>query len=442
VLAPVWVTIIMIDRAGGQLEEDNHGRRSNNIDNLNANPAGCNQLAPPVPSCRRRRTASNQCIRMSHNLRSTSPLVLEELPLSITRREPWGSDDELGERDRAAKRRRIEQLAEDYRHGQSLFIASAALRGPLDDGGWENPWRKKRPVRRPRSRTTNDKEEGTGDQRCRTKSRRRGNGVHRGETSGERSTRRRTPRTLSPEMGEEKDREPRTMERTRSREDNTHASMPDDDNQESRTERASNPSHPTNSISEGTEMWPCAQVVPQTAVSDCFISLHSTQLLSHLRQPPDVSKENPDAPRSTQVPKGLRGDGGIFNQEDGRDGNSGSRAVSPTSFRVPRMTGGTEEIPTMNHPQGVVDSGTPGTGRDSNPGSTSGMPFYVLDGSTELQDGQGTVDSFRLNQAIEEAGTWLHEGSSLNWELSRCNGNSDSSSSINPRGSILTHRPR
>jgi hypothetical protein len=110
------------------------------------------------------------------------------------------------------------------------------------------------------------------------------------------------------------------------------------------------------------------------------------------------------------------------------------------------MTGGTEEIPIMNHPQGMVDSGTPGTGSYSNPGSTSGIgpnpTKYVSDGSTELQDGQGTVDSFRLNQAIEDAGAWLHEGSSLNWELSRCSGKSGSSSSANPRGSILTHGPR
>jgi hypothetical protein len=40
----------------------------------------------------------------------------------------------------------------------------------------------------------------------------------------------------------------------------------------------------------------------------------------------------------------------------------------------------------------------------------------MSDGSTDVQ-GRGVVDALRLDQAIEDAGTWLHEGSSLNWIL-------------------------
>ena len=42
---------------------------------------------------------------------------------------------------RAAKRRRIEKLGEQYLRGDGLFIMSASLKGPLT--GWRNPWLKK-----------------------------------------------------------------------------------------------------------------------------------------------------------------------------------------------------------------------------------------------------------------------------------------------------------
>ncbi|KAJ5760305.1 hypothetical protein N7520_007461 [Penicillium odoratum] len=56
-----------------------------------------------------------------------------------------GSDDELDDVSRAAKYQRIERLAEAYLQGRPMFISSAALRGPFDEG-WKNPWRKKRKV--------------------------------------------------------------------------------------------------------------------------------------------------------------------------------------------------------------------------------------------------------------------------------------------------------
>ncbi|KAJ5647781.1 hypothetical protein N7490_004153 [Penicillium lividum] len=56
-----------------------------------------------------------------------------------------GSDDELDDVSRAAKYQRIERLAEAYLHGRPMFISSAALRGPFDEG-WKNPWRKERRV--------------------------------------------------------------------------------------------------------------------------------------------------------------------------------------------------------------------------------------------------------------------------------------------------------
>lgn len=65
---------------------------------------------------------------------ATNDIISDELP---------ASDDELSEAERAAKRQRIEKLAESYLHGQPLFILSASLRGPFDQG-WRNPWKKDR----------------------------------------------------------------------------------------------------------------------------------------------------------------------------------------------------------------------------------------------------------------------------------------------------------
>ncbi|KAH8696345.1 hypothetical protein BGW36DRAFT_380736 [Talaromyces proteolyticus] len=76
--------------------------------------------------------------------RQTTPITLEELPVDTYESDmPLGSDDELDERARAAKRRRIETLGNSYLQGKPLFIASASLRGPFDSG-WINPWKKNR----------------------------------------------------------------------------------------------------------------------------------------------------------------------------------------------------------------------------------------------------------------------------------------------------------
>jgi hypothetical protein len=78
--------------------------------------------------------------------RPVSPLSLETCasPLSdIDTDDLIGSDDELNEVSRAAKRRRIEKLAESYLRGKPLFILSASLKGPLGEG-WKNPWKKNR----------------------------------------------------------------------------------------------------------------------------------------------------------------------------------------------------------------------------------------------------------------------------------------------------------
>lgn len=78
--------------------------------------------------------------------RPVSPLSLEVLSPSAT--DPdidgvIGSDDELDASARAAKRRRIEKLAESYLQGSQLFILSASLKGPFEKG-WKNPWEKDR----------------------------------------------------------------------------------------------------------------------------------------------------------------------------------------------------------------------------------------------------------------------------------------------------------
>lgn len=78
--------------------------------------------------------------------RAISPFSLETYELSaddITSDELPASDDELTEAERAAKRQRIEKLAESYLQGQPLFILSASLKGPFEQG-WRNPWKKDR----------------------------------------------------------------------------------------------------------------------------------------------------------------------------------------------------------------------------------------------------------------------------------------------------------
>ncbi|KAL4803840.1 hypothetical protein BDV18DRAFT_144536 [Aspergillus unguis] len=78
--------------------------------------------------------------------RAVSPLHLETcetLESGIDDCSLPGSDDELTESQIAAQHRRIEKLGGTYLKGAPLFILSASLRGPLDQG-WVNPWKKDR----------------------------------------------------------------------------------------------------------------------------------------------------------------------------------------------------------------------------------------------------------------------------------------------------------
>lgn len=74
--------------------------------------------------------------------RPVSPLSFE--PLSPTPSDlvigSSDSEDGLDIPSRAAKRRRIERLGQDYLEGRPPFILSAALKGPLEND-WVNPWK-------------------------------------------------------------------------------------------------------------------------------------------------------------------------------------------------------------------------------------------------------------------------------------------------------------
>ncbi|KAJ5469006.1 hypothetical protein N7475_006758 [Penicillium sp. IBT 31633x] len=78
--------------------------------------------------------------------RPVSPISLEICaPLSpnIDSDDLLASDDELDDDVRAAKRQRIEKLAETYLQGKPLPILSASLKGPFNNE-WVNPWKKNR----------------------------------------------------------------------------------------------------------------------------------------------------------------------------------------------------------------------------------------------------------------------------------------------------------
>ncbi|MCJ1335280.1 hypothetical protein MMC09_000548 [Bachmanniomyces sp. S44760] len=71
--------------------------------------------------------------------RAVSPLLYEDVkPANDDVLSP-GSDDDCTPEERAWKRRRIEELGQQYLQGKPLFILSAGLRGPLEHG-WSNPW--------------------------------------------------------------------------------------------------------------------------------------------------------------------------------------------------------------------------------------------------------------------------------------------------------------
>ena len=76
--------------------------------------------------------------------RPVSPVCAEEIPVcsdTVVYYDHENGDEGNAAR-RAAKRKRIEGHATSYLRGQPLFILSAQLRGPFDDG-WQNPWVKK-----------------------------------------------------------------------------------------------------------------------------------------------------------------------------------------------------------------------------------------------------------------------------------------------------------
>ncbi|KAL5364899.1 hypothetical protein BJX96DRAFT_158185 [Aspergillus floccosus] len=72
-----------------------------------------------------------------------SPKTYSPPPSSHDIDEIVGSDEELDEAGRVAQRQRIQKLADAYNEGKPLFILSASLRGPFDNG-WVNPWKKDR----------------------------------------------------------------------------------------------------------------------------------------------------------------------------------------------------------------------------------------------------------------------------------------------------------
>ncbi|KAL6719454.1 hypothetical protein ACLMJK_003694 [Lecanora helva] len=71
--------------------------------------------------------------------RPTSPLHFEPLEPKASDILWPGSEDEADEDKREKKRLRVEILGKQYLEGKPLFIQSAGLRGPFDDG-WVNPW--------------------------------------------------------------------------------------------------------------------------------------------------------------------------------------------------------------------------------------------------------------------------------------------------------------
>lgn len=71
--------------------------------------------------------------------RPTSPLSFEPLIPSPTEILCDGSDEEATPEEHRDKRRRVETQGQIYLEDRPLFIQSAALRGPFEEG-WVNPW--------------------------------------------------------------------------------------------------------------------------------------------------------------------------------------------------------------------------------------------------------------------------------------------------------------
>ena len=80
--------------------------------------------------------------------RPVSPVRFESTPVNPEDVLCPGSDEdeEVSIQDQKKREKRIEELARGYLGGKGLFIQTASLKGPFDggDGGWKNPWAKKR----------------------------------------------------------------------------------------------------------------------------------------------------------------------------------------------------------------------------------------------------------------------------------------------------------
>ena len=95
------------------------------------------------------RSTAQQLVTISTNAMPKPKIPIYPRPVSPLTAEPLlanpgdtylddSSDSHGDDEQRAAKRRRIEKLGEQYLRGDGLFIMTAGLRGPLT--GWVNPW--------------------------------------------------------------------------------------------------------------------------------------------------------------------------------------------------------------------------------------------------------------------------------------------------------------
>ncbi|KIX08615.1 uncharacterized protein Z518_03271 [Rhinocladiella mackenziei CBS 650.93] len=79
--------------------------------------------------------------------RPVSPVFADEIPICDDTIVYCDENDDVekDEKQRAAKRRRIESYATSYLRGEQLFILTAQLKGPFGDG-WQNPWAKRKEI--------------------------------------------------------------------------------------------------------------------------------------------------------------------------------------------------------------------------------------------------------------------------------------------------------
>lgn len=83
--------------------------------------------------------------------RPTSPVYYESVFTSPEDVLLCGSEEEETPEEHRNKRRRVESLAKQYLEGKGLFILTAGLHGPLNEG-WANPWASKKSSDKPKDR--------------------------------------------------------------------------------------------------------------------------------------------------------------------------------------------------------------------------------------------------------------------------------------------------